>query len=41
MKYTLACLDAAATDRSHERLYLAAAASLVGWWAEVTDRTAA
>lgn len=33
VKYTLACLDAAATDRSHQRLYLAAAAYLVGWWA--------
>jgi hypothetical protein len=41
VKYTLACLDAAATDRAHERLYLAAAASLVGWWGEVNDRSAA
>jgi hypothetical protein len=37
VKYTLACLDAAATDRSHARLYLAAAAHLSGWWAEVTS----
>ncbi len=41
VKYTLACLDAAATDRSHQRLYLAAAASLVGWWGQVTDGAAA
>lgn len=33
VKYTLACLDAAADDRTHQRLYLATAASLVGWWA--------
>jgi hypothetical protein len=33
VKYTLACLDAAAADPAHRRLYLAAAASLVGWWA--------
>jgi hypothetical protein len=37
VKYTLACLDAAASDRSHQRLYLAAAAYLVGWWAEITN----
>jgi hypothetical protein len=36
VKYTLACLDAAAADRSHERLYLAAAASLAGWWARLS-----
>lgn len=39
VKYTLACLDAAATDRSHARLYLAAAASLVAWWAEISTAT--
>ncbi len=33
VKYTLACLDAADADRAHQRLFLAAAASLVGWWA--------
>src|SRR6185503_8434758 len=32
VKYTLACLDAAAWDRSHTRLYLGAAASLAGFW---------
>jgi hypothetical protein len=32
-KYTLACLDAAASDPSHTRLYLAAAAKLAGVWA--------
>ncbi|MGZ4755565.1 MAG: hypothetical protein ACXWA9_11705 [Acidimicrobiia bacterium] len=37
VKYVLACLDAAATDRTQQRLYLAAAASLVGWWAQLTD----
>jgi hypothetical protein len=37
VKYTLACLDAAATDRAHARLYLAAAAQLSGWWAEMTN----
>jgi hypothetical protein len=41
VKYTLACLDAAASDRSHRRLYLAAAAYLVGWWAQITDGLAA
>jgi hypothetical protein len=35
-KYTLACLDAAAADRSHTRLYLAAAAKLAGYWATTT-----
>ena len=39
VKYTLACLDAAATDPDGARLYLAAAASLSGWWA--TDDSAA
>ncbi|MCX6521758.1 MAG: hypothetical protein NTZ21_13950 [Actinobacteria bacterium] len=33
VKYTLACLDAAALDPSARRLYLAAAATLAGWWA--------
>jgi len=32
-KYTLACFDAADADPSHERLYLAAAAFLGGYWA--------
>lgn len=32
-KHTLACLDAAAADPEAERLHLAAAASLAGWWA--------
>jgi hypothetical protein len=32
VKYTLACLDAAAADPSAEPLYLAAAAYLNGWW---------
>jgi hypothetical protein len=32
VKYTLACLDAAADDPDHARLFLSAAASLVGWW---------
>lgn len=41
VKYTLACLDAAASDHSHQRLYLAAAASLVGWWGQVTNGMAA
>ncbi len=31
-KYPLACLDAAADDPEHARLYLAAAASLAGTW---------
>jgi hypothetical protein len=34
VKYTLACLDAAAADPQHARLFLAAAASLSGWWAQ-------
>lgn len=33
VKYTLACLDAAAWDRTHARLYRAAAACLAGFWA--------
>lgn len=37
VKYTLACLDAAASDRSHARLYYAAAASLVAYWATRGD----
>jgi hypothetical protein len=32
VKYTLACLDAIATDPGHEALYLAAAAYLSAWW---------
>jgi hypothetical protein len=32
-KYTLACFDAAASDPSARRLYLAAAAYLRAWWA--------
>jgi hypothetical protein len=39
VKYTLACLDAAAADPSHRRLYLAASASLVGWWATLDALT--
>jgi hypothetical protein len=33
VKYTLACLDAAADDPDQRRLYLASAASLSAWWA--------
>jgi hypothetical protein len=33
VKYTLACLDAAADDPTHTPLFLAAAASLGAWWA--------
>jgi len=33
-KYTLACLDAAASDPAAGRLYLAAAAYLGAWWAQ-------
>jgi len=32
VKYTLACIDAAAADPVHARLFLAAAAHLAGWW---------
>ncbi|MGI9602775.1 MAG: hypothetical protein ACR2QE_12880 [Acidimicrobiales bacterium] len=32
VKYTVACLDAAALDPDHQRLYLAGAAFLAGWW---------
>ena len=32
VKYTLACLDAAAGDPAAARLYLAAAAHLNAWW---------
>lgn len=32
VKYTLACIDAAADDPAHARLFLAAAAHLNGWW---------
>ena len=37
VKYTLACIDAAASDPPARRLYLAAAASLAAWWAGVPD----
>jgi hypothetical protein len=37
VKYTLACFDAAASDRDWARLYLAAAAELAGYWAEHPD----
>jgi hypothetical protein len=37
VKYTLACLDAAAADLSHARLYYAAAASLAAYWATRGD----
>jgi hypothetical protein len=33
VKYTFACIDAAGADPAYRRLYLAAAASLAGWWA--------
>jgi hypothetical protein len=33
VKYTLACIDAAAWDRAHARLYLAAASALAAYWA--------
>ena len=36
VKYTLACFDAAAPI-PYRRLYLAAAASLSGWWAQHPD----
>lgn len=32
VKYTLACLDAATADPSHQQLFLAAAAYLNAWW---------
>jgi len=32
VKYTLACLDAADRDRSHQRLFLAAGAKLLAYW---------
>ena len=34
-KYTLACFDAAAADPARRRLFLAAAAYLGAWWAQV------
>lgn len=37
VKYTLACIDAAAADPEHGRLFLSAAASLAGWWSQVFD----
>jgi hypothetical protein len=39
VKYTLACIDAAAWDASFARLYLAAAARLHGVWAELDAAT--
>lgn len=39
VKYTLACLDAAAADPSHRGLYLAAADHLHRWWADHRDET--
>jgi hypothetical protein len=35
VKYTLACFDAAALDPAQRRLYLAGAAALVAWWAQL------
>jgi hypothetical protein len=37
VKYTLACLEAAAADPAADRLYLAAAAHLNAWWEAHTD----
>ena len=37
VKYTLACIDAAAADPGARRSYLAAAASLSAWWSQVGD----
>jgi hypothetical protein len=37
-KYTLACIAAAQSDRAQRRLYLAAAASLHGWWSQQGER---
>jgi hypothetical protein len=39
VKYTLACLDAAAADPTQRGLYLAAAHHLHQWWAEHGDAT--
>lgn len=39
-KYTLACIDAAGHDPEAAQLYLAAAASLGGWWYEHDDQPA-
>lgn len=39
VKYTLACLDAAATDRAATRLYLASAAYLNAHWHTTPDET--
>ena len=36
-KYTLACFDAAEADPEHRRLYLAAAASLSSFWAQLPE----
>jgi hypothetical protein len=37
VKYTLACRHAADADPASERLFLAAAARLAGWWARQAD----
>ena len=39
VKYTLACLDAAAADPGAERLYLAGAAALLAYWHATGDPT--
>jgi hypothetical protein len=41
VKYTLACLDAAAADPAARRLYLAAAGALIAWWARADSGVAA
>src|SRR5205814_1989880 len=38
VKYTLACFDAAHADPDHQRLFLAAAAYLHGWWAQAAAK---
>ena len=38
VKYTLACFDAAGDDPTHAPLYLAAAATLAGWWAVQSEQ---
>ena len=37
VKYTLACLDQAVADPEAERLYLSAAAALLGYWTPIRD----
>ena len=37
VKYTLACLDQSAADPDAERLFLAAAAALLGFWDPLRD----